>query len=432
MKKLTILILAIFTAMACKNEQKEAENTAMESKDSGVYEAVFIDVQGTEIPSDIDQNVAMERTLLSDINFTGANQFWDGKNDFVMFGMGSIHIPDSGDYYFRLTSAGKITLRLDNKVLIENKEVVERQLDLNSTYLDAGYVIFEYEYYPSSKDPILVLEWSKDGENFEIVPASAFDNLDSFTVPNWEGEGIATEENNVQDNTLTQEEIAAGWELLFDGKTTKGWHTYNKPGTIGKKWKVENGMFTFEGRKRFEFYVAGRKIELGPTNKAADGGEDIVSDKKYENFELKLEWKLSEAGNNGIFYTVQEDTIYDEIWKTSPEMQVIDNQKHKDGLIYKHRAGDLYDLIASEPIRVRDQGNWNQVRIVKNQGKVEHWLNGTKVVTYDVTSPEWKDMISKSKFKDLKEFATPGPGHIGIQDHDNLVYFKNIKIRPIK
>lgn len=432
MKKLAVLMLAIFTVMACKNEQKEAENTAMENEDSGVYEAVFIDVQGTEIPSDIDQNVAMERALFSDINFIGADQFWNGKNDFVMFGMGSIQIPESGEYYFRLTNAGKITLRLDNKVLIENKEVIDKQTDVNSTHLDSGYVIFEYEYYPSSKDPILVLEWSKDGENFDLVPASVFDNLDSFTVPNWEGEETTSEEGNTVDNTLTQEEIDEGWELLFDGKTTNGWHTFNKPGTIGSKWKAKDGMFVFEGRKRFDFYLAGRKIELGPTDKVADGGEDIVSDKAFENFELKLEWKLSEAGNNGIFYTVQEDTIYDEVWKTSPEMQVLDNQKHKDGLIYKHRAGDLYDLIAADPVRVKDQGEWNQVHIVKNDGKIEHWMNGTMVVSYDVNSPDWKEMISKSKFKDLTEYATPGPGHIAFQDHDNLVYYKNIKIREIK
>lgn len=191
-------------------------------------------------------------------------------------------------------------------------------------------------------------------------------------------------------------------------------------------------MLVFEGRKRFEFYVAGRKIELGPTNKVEDGGEDIISDKPYENFELTLEWKISEAGNNGIFYTVQEDIIYDENWKTSPEMQVMDNQKHKDGLIAKHRAGDLYDLIAANPVRVKDQGEWNKVRIVKNNGKIEHWLNGTKVVSYDVNSPEWKDMISKSKFKDLTEFATPGLGHIGFQDHDNEVFYKNIKIKVLK
>lgn len=423
-------LFILFALISCKNESKQ-DAEAMENEPSGIYEAVFIDIQNTEIPNDISNNVAMERTLLKDIDLHDTIHFWGDKKDFVMFAMGSIKIPESGDYQFRLTSSGKITFKLDNKDLVKNTVIHPKTTDTGTAYLSAGFAIFEYEYYPALQEPYLVLEWSKDGENFEVIPADAFNNLDSFSIPNWEGEG-QDEESTVPDNTLTQEEIDAGWELLFDGKTTNGWHTYNKPGTLGKKWKAKNGMFIFEGRKRFEFFVAGRKIELGPTNKVADGGEDIVSDKTFENFELSLEWKLSEAGNNGIFYTVQEDTIYDEIWKTSPEMQVLDNQKHKDGLIYKHRTGDLYDLIASDPIRVKDQGEWNHVRIVKNKGKVEHWLNGTRVVSYDINSPEWKEMISKSKFKDLKEFATPGPGHIGLQDHDNLVYYKNIKIRPIK
>ena len=218
----------------------------------------------------------------------------------------------------------------------------------------------------------------------------------------------------------------------LDGKTTNGWHTYNKPGTIGRKWKAEEGMLVFEGRNRFEFFVAGRKIELGPVDKALDGGEDIVTDEAFENFELALEWKISEAGNNGIFYTVREDKKYDENWKTSPEMQVQDNTKHKDGLIEKHRAGDLYDLIAADPIRVKPQGEWNKVRIIKNKGKIEHWLNGSKVLSYDINSDVWKDMISKSKFADLPEFGLPGPGRIGFQDHDNRVYYKNIKIKELK
>ena len=146
--------------------------------------------------------------------------------------------------------------------------------------------------------------------------------------------------------------------------------------------------------------------------------------------------KISEAGNNGIFYTVQEGVIQEsienyEIWNTSPEMQVMDNLKHKDGLINKHRAGDLYDLIACNPIRVKPQGDWNKVLIIKNDGKVEHWLNGTKILNFDLNSDAWKDMISKSKFSDLTEFANPGPGKIGFQDHDNVVYYKNIKIKVL-
>ncbi len=430
MKKTLSLLILLIAISACKN--KEADSSAMENENLGIYEAVFIDVKNTEIPGDIDKNVPMEKTLLKDINLNDSKKFWGDKNDFGMFAMGSIEFPESGTYYFKLHSAGKITFKLDNKDLVKNVQIHDQVTDEGSTYLDKGFAIFEYEYYPAYKNPYLVLEWSKDGENFEVVPASAFNNLDSFSIANWDGTGSTLEENETSDNTLSEEEIKNGWKLLFDGETTNGWHTYNKPGQIGRKWVAKDGMFVFEGRNRFEFYVAGRKIELGPTNKVADGGEDIISDKAYENFELSLEWKVSEAGNNGIFYTVQEDTIYNEVWKTSPEMQVIDNAKHKDGLIYKHRAGDLYDLIASEPIRVKNQGEWNHVRVVKNQGKMEHWLNGSKVVSYDVNSPEWKNMIAKSKFKDLENFATAGPGHIAFQDHDNLVYYKNIKIRVIE
>lgn len=430
MKNVLYSLTILLALMGCKNESKQ-NTKAMENDSTGIYEAVFIDIQSTEIPQDIEENVKMERVLLKDINLNDPEMFWGEKKDFLMFAMGSIKMPQSGEHKFRLTSAGKVKFQLDNKVLVENKEIHDKQSEVKSAYLNKGYAIFEIEYYPSYKDPYLVLEWSPDGENFEIIPTVAFNNLDSFTIPNWQGNGL-TEEESKEDNILTQEEIDAGWELLFDGKTTNGWHTYNKPGRIGRKWKAQDGMLVFEGRKQFEFYVGGRKIELGSTNKVADGGEDIVSDKAYENFELSLEWKISEAGNGGIFYTVQEDSIYDEVWKTSPEMQVLDNQKHKDGLIYRHRSGDLYDLIAADPIRVKDQGKWNQIKIVKNQGEIEHWMNGTRVVSYNINSPDWKDIIAKSKFSQLSNFANPGPGHIGFQDHSNLVFYKNIKIRPIE
>ena len=106
-------------------------------------------------------------------------------------------------------------------------------------------------------------------------------------------------------------------------------------------------------------------------------------------------------------------------------------EAHKDGLINKHRAGDLYDLIASDTVWVKPQGQWNKVRLVKNRGKVEHWLNRKMILSYDLNSAAWKDMNSKSKFAEWPEFALPGPGRIGIQDHDNRVYYKNIKIKEL-
>jgi hypothetical protein len=430
MNKLIIIFIIALTVISCKNEKKE--NSVPIDEKAGVYEVVFIDVNNTEIADDADPNVLMERKLLPNLNLVEADQFWNSKSNYYMHGMGSINIQEAGKYYFRLTNNGKLLFKLNNKELFKIEEINKKEVNSGSMYLDAGPTVFEFEYFPGTMNPYLLLEWSKDGENYEVVPDNVFNNLDALTAMPWEGDDEISVADSVPDNTLSEAEKKEGWKLLFDGKTTNGWHTYRKPGTIGKKWVAKDGALVFEGRDRFQFFVAGRKIEIGPTDKVKDGGEDIVSDESFENFELNLEWKISKGGNNGIFYTVKEIEEYDEVYKSSPEMQVMDNVGHKDGLIYKHRAGDLYDLIASDPIRVKPYGNWNKVRIIKNNGKIEHWLNGTKVVSFDTGSEEWKDLISKSKFAEYEHFASPGPGKIGFQDHDNLVYYKNIKIKELK
>lgn len=426
---LRISIFSLFLVACHSNKLKENNK---EAANIGIYEGVFIDINDTIISDNIDPNVTIETHLLKNLSLTKREDFWGAKNNFHLHAMGSINVPESNYYYFKLVSSGSVLFKLNNKDLfIKNQRIRKKETDSAKTYLEKGYTIFEFEYFPGYQDSYLELEWSKDGKQFEVIPDSIIGNLDAFSVKDW----IAPDESEsvmVPDNTLTEAEKKDGWKLLFDGKTMNGWHTYNKPGTIGSKWKAENNMLLFEGRKRFEFYVAGRKIELGPVNKVLDGGEDIVTDDAFENFELHLEWKISEAGNNGIFFTVQENKKYKENWNTSPEMQVMDNQKHKDGLINKHRAGDLYDLIATDTIRVKPYGKWNKVRIIKNNGKVEQWLNGYKVVSYDLKSKEWKDLISKSKFADLPDFANPGLGKIGFQDHDNVVYYKNIKIKVLK
>jgi len=429
MIKLFVVLAVAVSIVACKNEKKQ--DAVPEGNNQGIYEAIFIDVNNTKIPDDIDKNVLKETRLLRNLNLVGRDQFWGDKSNYYVNGIGSLDIKDSGTYYFRLTSAGKILLRVNFENVIKVEEIDKKEVNDSNMYLDAGPTVFEFEYYPGNMDPYLVLEWSKDGENFEVVPDVVFNNLEALTVHPWEGDDESDTIASQPDNTLSDDEIKAGWKLLFDGKTTNGWHTYNKPGTIGRKWKAENGALVFEGRDRFEFFVGGKKVEKGSTDKVKDGGEDIVSDQSFDNFELNLEWKISKGGNNGLFYTVKEDPKYDEIWKTSPEMQVMDNDGHRDGLIYTHRAGDLYDLIAADPIRVKPYGEWNKVRIIKNGGKIEQWLNGTRVVSYDVNSEEWVDLISKSKFSELQDFASPGPGKIGFQDHDNEVHYKNIKIKEL-
>ena len=212
-------------------------------------------------------------------------------------------------------------------------------------------------------------------------------------------------------NILSKAEIKAGWELLFDGKTTKGWHNFNKT-TIGKSWMVVDGTLMLDA------------------NEKADGG-DILTEEGYENFEFNMEWKISPCGNSGIIFNVVEDEKYIYPWQTGPEMQILDNACHADAQYSTHRAGDLYDMIECSEVTVKPAGEWNQVRLIKTNGKVEHWLNGVKVVAYEMYTDEWLEMINQSKFKDMEDFGRAKAGKISLQDHGNIVWFRNIKIKRL-
>jgi hypothetical protein len=202
------------------------------------------------------------------------------------------------------------------------------------------------------------------------------------------------------------------WIPLFDGKTTKGWHSYGKTVT-GEAWKVENGV-----------------LHLAPS-KGVNAG-DLITDESFDDFDLKLEWKISQNGNSGILFFIQDNpTKYKQIWYTGPEMQILDNEGHSDGLIRKHRAGNLYDLIEGTEGIEKAVGEWNQVEIINNQGNLSLILNGTTVVSTIVGNDNWKTLIAGSKFKDMPDFAKVTSGHIGLQDHGNEVWFKNIKIRKL-
>lgn len=209
------------------------------------------------------------------------------------------------------------------------------------------------------------------------------------------------------------------WIVLFDGTSSEGWRGYKKD-HFPEAWKIVDGTIHCVGSGRGE---AGSK----------DGG-DIIFDQKFKNFTLSLEWKISEGGNSGIFYLGQEDLDY--VWKTAPEMQVLDNDKHPDaklGIDGNRKAGSLYDLIPAKPQNAKPVGEWNQVEITVYNGTVVHNQNGVNVVEYHLWTPEWNELVAGSKFPGLNpDWAdVANEGYIGLQDHGDDVWFKNIKIKEL-
>jgi len=211
---------------------------------------------------------------------------------------------------------------------------------------------------------------------------------------------------------------ASEWTSLFDGKTLNGWHTYGRT-TVGSAWHVDSGAIHLTAPKEMKTYQ----------NK--EGG-DIVTNDSYENFDLKLEWKISPKGNSGIIFLVNEDTAkYKETWNTGLEMQVLDNNGHPDGKIKKHRAGDLYDLISSSTEPVKPVGQWNQAEIKVDHGKLDLSLNGTNVVSTTLWDDNWNKLVAGSKFKDMPGFAKSHSGKIALQDNGNEVWYRNIQIKKL-
>jgi hypothetical protein len=223
-------------------------------------------------------------------------------------------------------------------------------------------------------------------------------------------------------NYLTNEEKADGWMLLFDGESTDGWRNYAKE-TFPDGWEIVDYTLHCPGSGRGE---AGGK----------DRGDIIYGDKMFANFHLKLEWKISEGGNSGIFYLGQESDDYDYIWKTAPEMQILDNERHPDAQAGKdgnRQAGSLYDLVPAKPQNAKPAGEWNTAEVKVYKGSVWHIQNGETVVEYHLWTPEWEKMVADSKFPALNEswVEVASEGFIGLQDHGDDVWFRNIKIKEL-
>ena len=224
-----------------------------------------------------------------------------------------------------------------------------------------------------------------------------------------------------QQNQLTPDEKAAGWKLLFDGNTTNGWHTYGKE-TAAKAWVVTEGTL---------FMDASAKKSLPDSE-----GGDLVTNEEYENFDLRLEWKIGVKGNSGVIFYIHEDPVkYPDTYETGMEMQVLDNgtpirRGHDDAKLYMHRAGDLYDMLASKEA-VKAQGEWNRIEIISRNGHLDFFINGVHTLTTTMWNDYWKQMIAISKFKDMPGFGTFRKGKISLQEHGEDVWFRNIRIKRL-
>jgi hypothetical protein len=220
---------------------------------------------------------------------------------------------------------------------------------------------------------------------------------------------VLPSQSQEKDNTVSPQQKKQGWKLLFDGTTTKGWRHYKNQ--EADNWSIANGEL---------FCKVG-----GVTKKRAD----LITIDQYENYELEIDWKIAPKENSGIIYMVTEENEHS--FESGPEYQLIDDKGYPAELTDKQLSGANYDMHPPSAKLVKPAGEYNHTRIVINKGHVEHWLNGTKVVDYQLWTPEWEQLKAISKWKDVKAYGMSKKGHIALQDHGGGVYFKNIKLRRL-
>ena len=231
------------------------------------------------------------------------------------------------------------------------------------------------------------------------------------------GQGKETE-GRIISNTLTKKEINEGWKPLFDGTSSAGWINAKTGKFPQGGWEIKDGM-----------------LSVNPATKGTSGGGDIVTEGKYRSFELSADFRYTKGANSGIKYFIDTEKENGAQASIGCEYQVLDDVNHPDakaGFEGNRKLAGLYDLIA--PVNVSDNGfdQWNTAKIIVRGNKVQHWLNGRMSVEYVRGSDKWKELVAKSKFKDIKGFAEATEGRILLQDHGNIVSYRNIRIREIK
>ncbi|MFC4656344.1 DUF1080 domain-containing protein [Rheinheimera marina] len=208
------------------------------------------------------------------------------------------------------------------------------------------------------------------------------------------------------DNQLSPQEQAEGWSLLFNGKDMQQWRNF-KSDSLSPLWVIDQDSIKLTGK----------------------GGGDILTKKTYTDYDLMLDWKISEVGNSGVLIMADESGQY--IYSHAPEIQILDNERHPDNKLATHLSGSLYDMVASPVASQKKAGEWNTARIRLEKSRLQVWQNGTLVTDIQIGSDDWKKLVAASKFADWAGFASNKRGHIGLQDHGDPVWFKNIKIKEL-
>lgn len=239
-------------------------------------------------------------------------------------------------------------------------------------------------------------------------------DVDKFRTP----DSKDTPEVNAIANTISPREATDGWKLLWDGKTTDGWRGAKANSFPTQGWIIENGIL---------------KVMKSGGGESANGG-DIVTTRKYKNFMLKVDFKITEGANSGIKYFVDTDLNKGEGSSIGCEFQILDDAKHPDaklGVKGNRTLGSLYDLIAAPDDKPFKKNDFNTALVIVKNNHVEHWLNGVKIVEYDRNNQTWNALVAYSKYKDWPNFGNASEGNILLQDHGDEVWFKNIKIKVL-
>lgn len=207
-------------------------------------------------------------------------------------------------------------------------------------------------------------------------------------------------------NALTQSEQSEGWQLLFNGQDLSEWRGFKQP-DVPQGWTAEDDVIHFAG----------------------EGQGDLMTRQQYRDFEFKADWKISEGGNSGIFYRVSEED--DAVSGSGPEYQLIDAENYEGELEDVQKSGANYALHPPARDAAKPASQWNETRILVRDNHVEHWLNGEKVVEYELGSQDWQQRVDSSKFSDAPGYAQSERGHIVLQNHGDEVWFRNVKVRPL-